>query len=88
VNQIDLNTPPAGHKFSVSIGREETSTEQGVRLFKDVILFLLAVGFVVTVSWVCFTTLTSASATAEEKKWAMSFLTAAAGGMIGYLVKK
>jgi len=33
-------------------------------------------------------TLTSGTATADEKKWAMSVLSAAAGGIIGYLVKK
>jgi hypothetical protein len=41
VNQIDLNTPPPGHQYSVSVEREETDGERRVRLFKEVILFLV-----------------------------------------------
>jgi len=88
VSTIDLNSPPPNHKFSVSVEREETAGERQVRLFKDVALFLVAVAFVVLIAWLCYSTLTSASATADEKKWAMSVLSAAAGGIIGYLVRK
>ena len=88
MNQIDLNTPPPGHQYSVSVEREETEGERRVRLFKEVILFLVGVIFVGILCWLCISTLYSAIATAEEKKWAMSILSAAAGGMIGYLVKK
>ncbi len=88
MSTIDLNSPPPNHKFSVSVEREETAGERQVRLFKDVALFLVAVAFVVLIAWLCYSTLTSASATADEKKWAMSVLSAAAGGIIGYLVRK
>jgi hypothetical protein len=40
------------------------------------------------IAWVCFRTLSSVTATAEEKKWAMSVLSAASGDTIGYLVRK
>lgn len=88
MSTIDLNSPPPNHKFSVSVDREETASERGVRLFKDVVLFLVAVGFVLLIVWLCTTTLTAASTSPEEKKWAMSILSAAAGGIIGYLVRK
>lgn len=88
MSTIDLNSPPPNHKFSVSVDREETGSERGVRLFKDVVLFLVAVGFVLLIVWLCTTTLTTASTSAEEKKWAMSILSGAAGGIIGYLVRK
>lgn len=88
MNTIDLNTPPPNHKYSVSVEREETTDERRVRLFKDVALFLVAVGFVVLIAWLCYSTLSSNTATAEEKKWAMSVLSAATGGIIGYLVRK
>ena len=88
MSTIDLNTPPPNHKFSVSVEREETAGERHVRLFKDVALFLLAISFVILIGWLCYSTLISLSASAEEKKWAMSILSASAGGMIGYLVRK
>jgi hypothetical protein len=88
VSTIDLNTPPPNHKFSVSVEREETTGERRVRLFKDVALFLVALAFVVLIVWLCYSTLSSPNAAAEEKKWAMSVLSAAAGGIIGYLVRK
>lgn len=88
MSQIDLNNPPPNHNFKVSVEREETAGERGVRLFKDVTLFIVAVSFVVLVVWLCYSTLSSSTATPEEKKWAMSVLSAAAGGIIGYLVRK
>jgi hypothetical protein len=88
VSTIDLDSPPPNHKYSVSVEREETAGERRVRLFKDVALFVVAVGFVVLVVALCYSTLSSATAAAEEKKWAMSVLSAATGGIIGYLVRK
>ena len=88
MSSIDLNSPPPNHKFSVSIDREETEGERRVRLFKDVALFVVALAFVVLIAWLCVSTLLSIAATAEEKKWAMSVISAAAGGVIGYLVRK
>lgn len=88
MSTIDLNTPPPNHKFSVSVQREETAGERGVRLFKDVALFLAAIGFVVLIAVLCCNTLSSSTAAPEEKKWAMSVLSAATGGIIGYLVRK
>lgn len=88
MSTIDLNSPPPNHKFSVSVEREETTGERRVRLFKDVALFLVAIAFVVLITWLCYSTLFAPNATVEEKKWAMSVLSAAAGGIIGYLVRK
>ncbi len=88
MSSIDLNSPPPNHKFSVSIDREETEGERRVRLFKDMALFVVAIGFVVLIVMLCYSTLSSATATADEKKWAMSVISAAAGGIIGYLVRK
>ena len=88
MSTIDLNTPPPNHKFSVSVEREETAGERRVRLFKDVVIFLTSIAFVGMIAWLCVSTLFSPSASADEKKWAMSVLSAAAGGIIGYLVRK
>ncbi len=37
MSSIDLNSPPPGHEFSVSVERVETDGERYVRLFKDVV---------------------------------------------------
>jgi hypothetical protein len=88
MNRIDLDSPPPNHKYSVSIEREETASELYVRLFKDVALFVVAVGFVVLIVRLCYETLSSSAASAEEKKWAMSVLSAATGGIVGYLLRR
>jgi cytochrome c biogenesis protein CcdA len=88
VSLLDLNAPPPNHKFNVTVEREETTAERNVRLFKDVALFVAGLGFVIVVAWLCLSTLASTTVAAEEKKWAMSILTAMTGGMIGYLVRK
>jgi hypothetical protein len=88
VSKIDLTKPPPNHKFDVSIVRDETDSERRVRLFKDVALFAVALSFVVLVVCLCYSTLISPTATAEEKKWAMSVFSADTGDIIGYLVRK
>lgn len=88
MSTIDLNNPPPNHKYSVSVDREETPAERGVRLFKEVAVFALAIAFVLMIAYVCYATLMGTTATADEKKWAMSVLSACAAGLIGYLVKK
>ena len=88
MSQLDLDKPPDGHQFSVTLDPAETSGERAVRLFKDVTLFLVTLILLSMIAWLCFSTLTSLTTTPEEKRWAMSILTAAAGGMVGYLMKK
>jgi hypothetical protein len=75
-------------KFSVSVEQEETTGERHVRLINDVVLFIVAISAVVLIAWLCYSTLSAANTTAEEKKWAMSVLSAVTGGIIGYLVHK
>jgi hypothetical protein len=88
VSSIDLNNPPPNHRFRVSVEREETEAERDVRLAKDVGVFILAVVFVSAIYYLAFVTATSATAAPEEKKWAMSVLSAGAAGLVGYLVRK
>ena len=65
MSSIDLNNPPPNHKFSVSVEREETVGERRVRLFKDIALFVAALAFVMLIAWLCYSTLTSATAGPE-----------------------
>ena len=88
MSTIDLNNPPPNHQFNVSVEREETKSEHALRLFKDLVFFLVAIGFVLVIGWLCVQTIIDPAATPEEQKWAMSVLSAATGGIIGYLVKR
>ena len=85
---VDFQNPPAEHNYKFSLEPKEPLADRNVRLFKDVVVFLLAVGCVLLIVWLWVTTVVSASAQPEEKKWAMSILSAAAGGLIGYLIRK
>lgn len=85
---IDLNTAPPGHTYSVSVKPGETEKDAWARIIKDLVLFFFAIAFVAALAWFCYQTLISTTAPPDEKKWAMSFFTGAAGGLIGYLVKQ
>jgi hypothetical protein len=88
IGRLDFQNPPPDHKFKASLEPNEGVADRNVRLFKEVVVFLLAVGFVLVIVWICVGTLYSPTAQVEEKKWAMSILSAAAGGLIGYLIRK
>lgn len=88
MSSIDFTKPPANHSWNVKLDRDETDWERGVRLFKDVVLFLFALGFVFLVGMLCYSTLISPTASPDEKKWAMSIIAATAGGLVGYLIRK
>ena len=83
---LDLSAPPQNHTYTVSLSPEEKHSDRFVRLAKEIILVALAAGSVILIGWICVHTLFSAQATAEEKKWAMSTVTAISGGLIGYLI--
>lgn len=87
-NIIDLNNPPPNHRVEVAVSKLETSAEQIVRLTKDLTIFLFAIVFMSVIGWVCVDTLNSKTKPEEEKKWAMATITAIAGGVVGYLLKK
>ncbi len=88
MNTLDLGNPPPNHRYKVSVDPEETRGERGVRLTKDLTIFMLAVAFVGAIFYLAFNTVVSTTAPAEEKKWAMSILSAGAAGMVGYLVRR
>ena len=84
---VDLSAPPQNHTYTVSLSSEEKDSDRFVRLAKEIILVVLAAGFVMLVGWICVQTLFSTQATADEKKWAMSTITAISGGLVGYLIR-
>lgn len=88
MSTIDLNNPPPNYHYSLSVNREETTAERNVRLVKELGVFALAVVFVGAIYWLAYRTVISSTAGADEKKWAMSVLSAGAAGLVGYLVRK
>ena len=88
MSSIDLNSPPPWHEFGISVERLETEGERKVRLFKDVVLFVVAIIFMLIIVENCFHTLVSAETSPDAKRWAQSVLSALVGGLSGYLIKK
>jgi hypothetical protein len=88
MSSIDINSPPPGHEFNVSVECVETNGKGYVRLFKDVVLFVTTLVFVSLIVWLCFHTLDSDDSSPDAKRRAQRVLCAAAGGLIGYLIKK
>lgn len=86
--KFDFSSPPAGHQVSLKVEAVETRGDALVRRVKDLALFFFALGVVAALLYVCYLTVAGTTAAADEKKWAMSILTAVAGGLVGYLVKK
>lgn len=84
----DLSAAPPGHTYTATVKPEETQMDAWARVIREFLVLFAALGFLGLIAWICVDTLRSSAASAEEKKWAMSFLTGAAGGLIGYLVKK
>ena len=85
---IDLNAPPSNHNYTVSVKPDEKLGEVALRIFKDLVLFIVAIVFVAFVVWICWEAIRSDTSSADEKRWAQSVITAATGGIIGYLVRK
>lgn len=85
---IDLNQKPEGHEVSVSIQKEISKAEKGVALFKEVVTFLLCVGLAISAFVYCAGIVTDDTSSDDAKRFAMSILSGAIGGIVGYLLKK
>jgi hypothetical protein len=88
---LDLSKPaPDGHEFTVKLDPKESKLDRGVRLFKDVVLFVAALTFVVAIVVYLYDSIFKDGRTpsADDKRWAQSVLTAILAGLIGYMVKK
>lgn len=86
-NKYDLNNVPDGHQ--ISLEPIEHPHERGVRLTKDLLLFVVALAAVCVFGWICVDSLLfSPNSSPDEKKWAMSVLSAMISGLVGYLMRK
>ena len=86
---LDLNSPAEGHKMDVSITPIESDGERRLRIFKDFVVFILAVAACSAIlAYASYTVAFDGTATEGTKRWAMSIISAAVGGLLGYLLKK
>lgn len=88
IDKVDLNAPPENHTVKVSVQPDEKSGDVWVRNIKDLVLFFVAIAFVGVILWLCLEAIRSTTSSQDEKRWAQSVLSAATGGIIGYLVRK
>jgi hypothetical protein len=89
MDRIDLNNPPANHRVDLSLSPEETPGERQLRLWKDGTVFYTAwLACVLIVGYAAWTAVGAPDIDADTKRWAMSIVSAAAGGLLGFLVRK
>ena len=84
MSSIDLSNPPPG--YSVKVDKEEDAATRVIRLAKDGVLFLSALLVMGVLLYHAVQGMQSDNA--ETQKWAMGFISATGGALIGYLVKK
>lgn len=86
---LDLSQPTPGHQYEVSITPTESDGDRRARITKDLVVFFLAVAVCsLILGYAFYVTAMDDDASEPTKRWAMSILTAGAGGLLGYLVKK
>lgn len=88
-DKLDLNDVlgKKDHDLTVKIEKVEKPAEMFIRLFKDVIAFLVGIATILFVGSICYETLHAVPGSPEEKKWAMSVVSAMFGGVMTYVMK-
>jgi|UPI00083767FB hypothetical protein len=79
---------PGNHEMRAAIAPPETAADATARRVRD--LSLLFVSLLVLITLVSFSIyiLTASCSTQEDRWWASSTLTAAFGGVLGWLIKR
>ena len=88
MSQFDLGNPPPDSKWKLTVESDETVADQWVRVGKQILLIFLSAGAATTLFVICVQSLRDPSASADEKRWAMAYLTGTIGALVGYLVRK
>jgi hypothetical protein len=70
VSTIDLNNPPSNYHYSLSVNKEESAAERGVRLTKEMAVFLLAIVIAGCIYWLAFSHRHQSDRERRGKKWA------------------
>jgi cytochrome c-type biogenesis protein CcmH/NrfG len=85
---IDLNNPPPGQKWAIGLEEEEHPADRKMRIVREVLLFVVALGVVGMICVYAWETLHSATASPDAQKWAFATLTALGSAVVTYLFKK
>lgn len=87
---FDLNDPPPGHsvKGSFQVDVEEHPHERGVRLFKDVAVFVVSLLGAIAIAYFCVTVVLDVESAPLAKQVASGFLGAIGGTMATILSRK
>lgn len=87
-SRIDLNTLAQAGRYELSVKSPEDPEDARHRRRKDLLLLSVALLGLCAIGFFCLWVLLSPSASADDKKWAQSVLTAIVAGLIGYLTGK
>lgn len=89
MSEVDLSKLlRADHEVSVKLEKSESAGDAAVRRIKELALAACAIIATGVFLWICYQTVTSTTASADEKRWAQSIITAAIGALIAAVVKK
>jgi hypothetical protein len=90
LSQIDLNEFANNARFRVSIVSNAEENMQGaqIRRFKDVVLFVTTILFLVAAFSFCGYLLIGRQFSIDDKKWAMTIATSIITGFVGYITGK
>ena len=88
MSSLDFDKVLAGHEVSVKIEKSESDGDANIRRIKELVLMACAVFATAVFLWICYQTVTSTTASPDEKRWAQSIITAALCALIAAVVKK
>lgn len=79
---------PEDHELRSAIGPREPMADATARRIRELSLFFVSVLVLLTLVGFSIVTLLDACAPQEDRWWATSTLTAAFGGILGWLIKR
>lgn len=89
IQVLDLKDPPSGHKFDVRLMAIETEGDRKSRIFKDLVVFVVAMVFCIAIlGFSAYVVATDGAENESTYRWTLSVLSGGVGGLLGYLVKK
>lgn len=88
MSTVDFSAPPANHKMSLAIDKEETPEDAKHRRWKDKVIFVVALAVLVVAFLTCLGVLVLGPQPADEKKIWAGVLASLVTGVLGYALGK
>lgn len=79
---------PDGHRYKVSIEKDESPQEIRFRLIRELVVLALASVFVLAIGGICLVVVLADHSSADDRKWAFGILSGIAGGCVGHLLRR